>query len=121
MTNEKFLLMTNEEKNVKFRNALKEKSDNHLSDEEISYIISHISLNQQYIVRIYREPMNFLTAIAVADSHDSHTIFGSALAGAIGMSMYMFNDEKSAAVITHADHSGKRVCIIHIYIPLSQI
>lgn len=121
MTNEKFLLMTDEEKNVKFRNALLEKSDNCLTEEEIATIISHTSLNRQYIVRTYREPMNFLTALAVSDSHDSQTLFGSALAGAIGMSMYMFNDAKSAAVITKTNKDGKPVCVIHVYIPLSRI
>lgn len=120
MTNENFLLLTDEEKNEKLRNALLEKSDNCLTEEEIKIIMVHISLNRQYAIRIYHEPMSFLTSLASSDSHESQTLLGSALAGALGISMAMFDDANSAAVITKSSRDGKSVYIIHVYIPLSR-
>lgn len=121
MTNENFVLLTDEEKNEKLRNALLEKSDNCLTEEELKIIMVHISLNRQYIIRTYHEPMSFLAALASSDSHESQTLLGSALAGALGMSMAMFDDANSAAVITKSDRDGKIVYVIHVYIPLSRI
>lgn len=121
MTNESFVLMTNEEKNLKLRNALLEKSDNCLTEEELKIIMVHISLNKQYVIRTYNEPMSFLTTLASSDSHDSQTLLGSALAGALGMSMSMFDDANSAAVITKSSRDGKNVYVIHVYIPSSRV
>lgn len=120
MTNENFVLMTDEEKNLKLKNALLEKSDNCLTEEELKIIMVHISLNKQYVIKTYNEPMSFLTTLASSDSHDSQTLLGSALAGALGMSMAMFDDANSAAVITKSDRDGKSVYVIHVYIPLSR-
>ena len=121
MTNENFVLLSDEEKNEKLRNALLEKSDNCLTEEELKIIMVHISLNKQYIIRTYRDPMSFLTSLASSYSHESQTLLGSALAGALGMSMAMFDDANSAAVITKSDRDGKCVYVIHVYIPLSRI
>ncbi len=120
MTNENFVLLTNEEKNAKLRNALLEKSDNCLTEEELKIIMVHISLNKQYVIRTYNEPMSFLTTLASSNSHESQTLLGSALAGALGMSMAMFDDANSAAVITKSNRDGKSVYVIHVYIPLSR-
>ena len=80
MTNENFVLMTDEEKNLKLKNALLEKSDNCLTEEELKIIMVHISLNKQYVIRTYNEPMSFLTTLASSDGHDSQTLLGSAIA-----------------------------------------
>ncbi len=121
MTNENFVLLTDEEKNVKLKKALLEKSDNCLTEEELRIIMVHISLNRQYAIRTYHEPMSFLTTLASSDSHESQTLLGSALAGALGMSMSMFDDANSAAVITKSNRDGKSMYVIHVYIPLSRI
>lgn len=121
MTNENFVLLTDEEKNVKLKKALLEKSANCLTEEEIKIIMVHVSLNKQYIIRTYHEPMSFLTTLASSDSYESQTLLGSALAGALGMSMAMFDDANSAAVITKSVRDGKSVYVIHVYIPLSRI
>ena len=121
MTNENFVLLSDEEKTVKLRNALLEKSENCLTEEELKIIMVHISLNKQYVIRTYHEPMSFLTTLASSKSHESQTLLGSALAGALGMSMTMFDDANSAAVITKSNRDGKNVYVIHVYIPLSRI
>ena len=121
MTNENFVLLSDEEKNVKLRNALSEKSATCLTEEELKIILVHTSLNKQYIIRTYHEPMSFLTTLASSDSHDSQTLLGSAIAGALGMSMAMFDEANSAAVITKSNRDGKSVYVIHVYIPLSRI
>ena len=121
MTNENFVLLTDEEKNAKLRNALCEKTDNCLTEEEIKIILIHLSLNRQYAIRTYREPLSFLATLASSDSYDSQTLLGSVLAGNHDMSMNMFDHSNSAAVITRSNRDGKSVYVIHVYIPLSRI
>lgn len=121
MTNENFVLLTDEEKSVKLRNALLEKSANCLTEEEIKIIMVRIDLNKQYIIRTYHEPMSFLATLATSESHESQIIIGSALAGALELSMAVFDEANSAAVITKSSRDGKNVYVIHIYIPLSRI
>ena len=121
MTNENFVLLSDEEKNEKLRNALLEKSDNCLTEEELKIIMVHTSLNKQYIISTYHEPMSFLATLATSESHESQTIIGSALAGALELSMSVFDEANSAAVITKSSRDGKNVYVILIYIPLSRI
>lgn len=121
MTNESFILLSDEEKNEKLKKALLEKSDNCLTEEELRIIMVRVSLNRQYVIRTYSEPMSFLATLAASDSHGSETLLGSALAGALGLSMAMFDDANTAAVITQTERNGKALYCIHVYIPLSRL
>ena len=52
MTNETFLLMSDEEKSRKFKTALKNRTNNLLTDEEINIIMFNIPLKKQYVIRV---------------------------------------------------------------------
>ena len=120
MTNESFTLLSNEEKNRKLKNVLLEKSDKRLTEEETRIIMIHISLNKQYVIMNYSEPMSFLAALAASDSYESQTILGSALAGVPDISMTMFDDSNAAAVITKTNRDGNPLYCVHVYIPSSR-
>lgn len=117
MTNETFLLMSDEEKNRKFKTVLKTKTGNLLTDEELNIIISNIPLKKQFAVRIYNDPVEFQTRLMLSDGSDSKTILGSMIAGADNSICRLFDFGKAAAVITK-DNSSQGVNSIHIYIPL---
>lgn len=121
MTNETFILLSDEEKNKKLRTILKNKSNNCLTNDEIDMIMSYISLNRQYTIRIYMDPIQFLSAIAIADSKESRTLLGSAIAGTPAQSASTFIKQNTAVILTRSEHYENVMYYIHIYIPESQI
>ena len=121
MTNETFILLSDEEKNVKLKTVLKNKSRNCLTDEEISIIMVHVKLNRQYTIRTYTNPAKFLAVLAVSSPCDCCTVIGSAVAGAAEVSMTMFTETNTAAVIAKSVQDGNEMYFIHIYIPSSRL
>lgn len=121
MTNETFILLSDEKKNKKLRTILKNKSNNCLTNSEINIIMSYISLNKQYTIRIYMDPIQFLSAISISDNKESRTLLGSAIAGTPELSTSMFIKQNTAVILTRSEHDGDVMHYIHIYIPESQI
>lgn len=117
MTNETFLLMSEEEKNKKFKTALKNRTKNLLTEEEINIIMFNIPLKKQYIIRVYNDPIEFRSKLMLSDSYGSKTLLGSMIAGANDEVCRLFSDSKTAAIVTQKDSSQEVYCI-HIYIPL---
>lgn len=117
MTNETFLLMSDEEKNRKFKTALKNRTKNLLTEEEINIIMFNIPLKKQYIIRVYNDPIEFRSKLMLSDSYGSKTLLGSMIAGANDEVCRLFSDSKTAAIVTQKDSSQEVYCI-HIYIPL---
>lgn len=120
MTNESFILLSDEEKNRKLKTVLKRATKDCLTEEELKIIMIHISINRQYTIRIYTEPLKFLTVLAALDTCESSTLLGSVIAGAFDVSMTMFVEENAAAVITKSSQGGNWIYYIHIYIPPSR-
>lgn len=117
MTNETFLLMSDEEKNRKFKTALKNRTNNLLTEEEINIIMFNIPLKKQYVIRVYNDPVEFRSKLMLCDSYGSKTLLGSMIAGANDEVCRLFSDSKTAAIITQKDSTQEVYCI-HIYIPL---
>lgn len=117
MTNETFLLMSDEEKNRKFKTALKNRTKNLLTEEEINIIMFNIPLKKQYVIRVYNDPIEFRSKLMLSDSYGSKTLLGSMIAGANDEVCRLFSDSKTAAIVTQKDSSQEVYCI-HIYIPL---
>lgn len=121
MTNETFVLLSDEEKNKKLKTVLKNKSRNCLTDDEINIIMIHIKLNRQYTIRIYTKPTEFLAVLAVSSPCESCTVLGSAVAGAAEVSLTMFTETNIAAVIAKSARDGNELYCINIYIPSSRL
>ena len=117
MTNETFLLMSDEEKRRKFKTALKNITNNLLTEEEISIIMFNIPLKKQYVIRVYNDPVEFQSNLMLSESYDSKTLLGSMVAGANDEIRSLFSDSKTAAILTKKD-SAQEIYCIHIYIPL---
>lgn len=121
MTNETFILLSNEEKSKKLKTVLKNKSRSCLTDDEINIIMVHIKLNRQYTIRIYTKPAEFLAMLSVSSSCESCTVLGGAVAGATEVSLTMFTETNTAAVIAKSVQDGNELYFIHIYIPSSRL
>ena len=117
MTNETFLLMSDEEKSRKFKTALKNRTNNLLTDEEINIIMFNIPLKKQYVIRVYNDPIEFQSNLMLSESYGSKTLLGSMVAGANEEIRSLFSDSKTAAIITKKN-SAQGIYCIHIYIPL---
>ena len=117
MTNETFLLMSDEEKSRKFKTALKNRTNNQLTDEEINIIMFSIPLKKQYVIRVYNDPIEFQSNLMLSESYGSKTLLGSMVAGANEEIRSLFSDSKTAAIITKKN-SAQEIYCIHIYIPL---
>ena len=117
MTNETFLLMSDEEKSRKFKTALKNRTNNLLTDEEINIIMFNIPLKKQYVIRVYNDPIEFQSNLTLSESYGSKTLLGSMVAGANEEIRSLFSDSKTAAIITKKN-SAQEIYCIHIYIPL---
>lgn len=115
MNNENFLLMTDGEKNEKLTNALSEKTDNSLTEEEVRIILDNISLNRQYLIKPYPDAVSFLEALALSDHRDCQILFGNRLEAPF----IMFDETHSAAVITKTKRDGKVTDVIYLYVPQS--
>ena len=117
MTNETFLLMSDEEKSRKLKTALKNRTNNLLTDEEINIIMFNIPLKKQYVIRVYNDPIEFQSNLMLSESYGSKTLLGSMVAGANEEIRSLFSDSKTAAIITKKN-SAQEIYCIHIYIPL---
>ena len=117
MTNETFLLMSDEEKNKKFKTALKNRTKNMLTEEEINIIMFNVPLKKQYAIRVYNDPIEFQSNLILSESYGSKTLLGSMVAGANEEIRSLFSDSKTAVIITKKN-SAQEIYCIHIYIPL---
>lgn len=58
MVNEAFSILSDEERTTKLKTVLKNRSGGYITEEEIKAIMAFVSLQKQYVIRIYNEPTN---------------------------------------------------------------
>lgn len=121
MTNEAFLLLSEGEKNTKFRAVLKRQTANSLNEEEVRSILMCVSLNRQYSLSVYREENEFNCILTVANGFTGQTILGQALVGNAENPGKLFDSGKPAAVITRSNSEKRGTDQLHIYIPKSRL
>ena len=102
---------------MKFITALKNKTNNLLTEEEINIIMLNLPLRKQYLIRVYNNPVEFQSILMLSESYDSKTLLGSMIAGANEEICSLFNDSKTSAILTKKN-SVQEIYCIHIYIPL---
>lgn len=117
MTNETFKLLTEDEKQTKFRAVLNAKTNGCLTEEEMRDILLTASLNKQYSIIICQDSEVFTSRLTLADSWNGRTVFGQALLGRADCPGQLFRVDEAAAVMLcdTADTDGTRM--LYIYIP----
>lgn len=111
MMNETFSVLSEEDKNTKLRTVIRNRTANCLTDSELSAILSGISLNRQYAIRVSNNPTDFRTGLVLADI-SSKTVLGGIIAGMPGTTEKFFREDGACAYI-----SDDSVGNINIYIP----
>ena len=71
MVNEAFSILSDEERTTKLKTVLKNRSGGYITEEEIKAIMAFVSLQKQYVIRIYNEPNEFRKSLVLADPGDS--------------------------------------------------
>lgn len=119
MTNEKFRLLTEAEKQTKLRAVLKTKTKDCLSEDEIRNILLMVLPQRQYSVFVYSDAAEFSSILTVKKPCVGRTVFGQVLVGTADLPGRLFDAEHAAAVMlrTVGDEISNE---FHIYIP-SQI
>lgn len=54
MVNEAFSILSDEERTTKLKTVLKNRSGGYITEEEIKAIMAFVSLQKQYVIRIYQ-------------------------------------------------------------------
>lgn len=115
MTNETFKLLTEYEKQTKFRAILNTKTNGCLTEGEMRDILLSISLHKQYSIIVCQDSEVFTSRLTLADNWHGHTVFGQALLGRIERPGRLFRIDQAAAVMLCDAADAARM--LYIYIP----
>ena len=117
MTNEDFLLLTEEERNEKFKAVLTKKSRGGLTEKEIGEIIRILSTDQQYEIVIHHSQEEFCAGITRRDGTKKRLILGVEQVGS-GMDGLKFHMQSGTVAVTVRKHTVLEECNeLHIFIP----
>ena len=116
MINEEFRLLSDEEKETKFKAVLKIKTKDCLSEDEIRSILLMISPKQQYSVWVYSDVAEFTRILTVKKPQVGRTVFGQVLVGTADLPGRLYSADRAAAIMirTTGDEVARQ---LHIYIP----
>lgn len=117
MTNEAFQLLTEAERQAKFKAVLNSKTEGCLTGEELNDILLIISPRQQYSVKVYRDMQEFHRNLSIFDDSLSQTIFGQVMEENRQMPGSLLGDKQAAAVLVTKTAMDGMVHQIHIFIP----
>ena len=119
MTNEDFLLLTEEERNEKFKAVLAKKSEGGLTGKEIGEIISILSADQQYEIVIHHSQDDFCAGITKRDGTRKRLILGVEKVGCRnGTEGLCFSEYSGTIAVTVRKHTALEECNeLHILIP----
>lgn len=121
MVNEEFMHLSDAEKQLKFKCALRSKTDGRLFDSELDDIILSAPIKRQYEIRVYYSASNFRSILALPDGVRGRTVLGQVIAGSVEHSGDLYCTERAAAIITKELANPEGVNQIHIFIPPERI
>ena len=98
MTNRQFLLLTEQERNAKFKAALNTKSEGGLTGDEIQEILHALPADKQYEILVYHKPDDFSTGVARMKGARKRLILGTDFQGFKNQAGKLVCDMQSQAV-----------------------
>lgn len=117
MTNESFKLLSEEEKNTKFRAILNTRTDGALSGEEMRSLLLCVSPKRQYIIKVCHDKDVFRNVLQLADGYTGRTVLGQAFVSHEGNRGELFCTTRPAAVILRKCADEVSPCQLHIFVP----
>lgn len=121
MTNEAFQLLSDEEKNTKFKAILNTRTAGCLSSEELKRILLAVSVNKQYCIKVYVDKEAFQSALQLEKGYRGKTVLGQALASYRTVPGKLYSCTGPAAIISHNQLDEKDACHLLIFIPQERI
>lgn len=119
MINEKFILLSEEERQTKFKSVLKQKTENALSDDELRSILVLITMKKQYRIFVYSDAEAFTNILDIKRPYIGRTIFGQALVSTVHSQGRLFCTDRAAAVLLWRQDTEDEQQL-HIYIPANR-
>lgn len=117
MTNEAFLLLSEDERQAKLRAVLMSRTCGCLTDEELRDILLTATPKRQYGVKVYQDAQAFCRDLALPHGCRGRTIFGQVMAGSEEEPGMLFCETQAAAVLVRKQAEESEVYQIHIFIP----
>lgn len=121
MRNAAFCLLTEAEKNSKFRAILNEKTERTLTDDETRTILLCISPDQQYSIVIHNDAERFRKVLQLSSGFRGKTVLGQVLVSHDNMRGELYCPALPAAVLLKNATDENSVNQLHIYIPPSRL
>ena len=117
MRNQAFCLLTETDRNLKFRAILNTRTDGCLTDDELRSVLLCISPTKQYRICVHRDSGAFRQVLQLRDGFRGKTVFGQALASHGTTPGELFDRAQSAAIILTNQADEKTANELHIYLP----
>ena len=117
MRNQAFCLLTETDRNLKFRAILNTRTDGCLTDDELRSILLCISPTKQYRICVHRDSGAFRQVLQLRDGFRGKTVFGQALASHGATPGELYDHAQSAAIILTNQADENTANELHIYLP----
>ena len=117
MRNQAFCLLTETDRNLKFRAILNTRTDGCLTDDELRSVLLCISPTKQYRIRVHRDSGAFRQVLQLRDGFRGKTVFGQALASHGTIPGELYDRAQPAAIILTNQADDNTANELHIYLP----
>lgn len=117
MRNQAFCLLTETDRNLKFRAILNTRTDGCLTDDELRSVLLCISPTKQYRICVHRDSDAFRQVLQLRDGFRGKTVFGQALASHGATPGELYDRAQSAAIILTNQADENTANELHIYLP----
>lgn len=117
MTNEVFLLLSEDERQAKLRAVLMSRTEGGLTNEELEDILRAAIPKRQYGVKVYQDAKAFCHDLALPDGCRGRTILGQVMAGSGQKPGMLFCETRAAAVLIKNQAEESESYQIYIFIP----
>ena len=117
MRNQAFCLLTETDRNLKFRAILNTRTDGCLTDDELRSVLLCISPTKQYRICVHRDSGAFRQVLQLRDGFRGKTVFGQALARHGTTPGELYDRAQSAAIILTNQADENTANELHIYLP----
>ena len=121
MQNGLFKLLSEEEKNTKFKAILNTRTAGCLNEEELRSILLAITVDRQYRISVFVDQERYQKELQLDNGLRGKTIFGQALSSYGKREGRIYNASVPAVVTIHDTAEPSGVCRLLIYIPPDRI
>ena len=121
MTNDCFTGLSQEEKQVKLRTALRNKTSDGLKPDELRAILSAVRLDRQYFIRVHKNFDDMLSDLMKLDQYKTRFIIGGQYASQQTLQLLLYKAAETGDAITAVvDHTNRKNGI-YIFLPKTRI